>query len=767
MWINTASFVAGVFICQQSAELPSIYWIFSGFVLAALLSHKQKAFWNLAISFALFGFCWASLSAHLAMQNRLVPELVKETLLITGKVIDLPVEHHQGWRFTFKPYRASLDGRKVDLPDKIRLGWYRGSTTNLMSGQTWQLKVRLKPPVGTLNPGIFDYETWLYQEGIGATGYVLNDDANLMLDKADWYAGFGFFREKLRTAIRQYTDYPESAALMAALTVGDKSGITQSMWESFRRSGINHLVAISGLHIGMIAVAAYWLAGFIWRRSATLCLLLPAPHVQSVAAIVTAFLYAGLAGFSIPTQRAMIMLMVVMLARLWLVNLAPTKQLSLAVFFVLLLDPVSILGPGFWLSFIAVVAIYLAIQDASALSKLSQLLRMQWSITLLILPLSLYWFGQVSLISPLVNLVLVPLFSVLIVPAALLLAVLNLFIYPLVGWPTELYLQLLENGLLILKTITSDARVSYTDTTVDSTKLLILLLPAVLWHLPWKRLSQSVSVLVLLFVLLIPGKHPVSENLKLTLLDVGQGLSVFIQQGSNTLLYDLGPRYGISGSATESIVIPYLKKQGIKHIDKLVVSHFDSDHAGDVQALIDEISVSEILSGEKTGLNVQVKPCVAGDHWQWSGTVFNILSPDRNDYQGNNASCVIRISIGQSDILLTGDIERKMEKYLLETQADKLASSIIIVPHHGSRSSSMQSFVNTVNPEIVLNSSGYLNRYRFPDKKVKQRWLETGSYFLDTAIQGAVELELDKQGEVVTLSASRQDFQKYWYWQRY
>ena len=610
MWIKTASFAAGVFLCQQLSVLPGILWGLAGLVGSFFIVRQARfAF----AGFALLGFCWAMISGHWALQDRLPAGLIKQKLEIGGQIVDLPVRQGQGWRFNFSVKSAFLDKQPVELPDKIRLSWYH-SDAELLSGQSWRFTVKLKPPVGTLNPGVFDYESWLFQQGIGATGYVLNDRHSKLTGQAGWLSGFGFFREKLRSGLRSYEIHHDAVAVMQALAVGDKSAISQPMWEMFRRAGINHLVAISGLHIGMIALTAYWLSGFAWRRSAYLCELITAPRIQSISSILAAAAYAGLAGFSIPTQRALIMLLVIMLARLLLVNLPASRQLSIAVFVVLLLDPVAITSPGFWLSFIAVIAIYLVIEEKVQVSKVRQLVRMQWSVSLWLMPFSLFWFNQVSLISPLVNMMLVPLFSVFIVPVTLLLTLMNQWPLTATRYLTGSFIAFLHNGLQSLQHVTAPSWISYATTSLKLSEFLLLLLAAAAWFLPGKFLFRPVSVLLILIVLFNSTQKDIDTDFSMTLLDVGQGLSVFIEQGGKTLLYDLGPRYSGSASATASIVVPFLSSRGVTSIDKLVISHADSDHAGDIETLHKHIMVSEIIAGETVGYDYGVKKMPV---WRW------------------------------------------------------------------------------------------------------------------------------------------------------
>ena len=766
MWINTACFVAGMLLCQQLVVLPDIYWLILClpiFYLGVWKYYNNAYF--LALSFAMFGFCWAVIAGHWALQDRLSPQLVKKEIIVTGIISNLPRQVADNWRFEFIPTKASYAAREVTLPKKLRLSWYY-SDVILYSGQTWQFTVSLKPPVGHINPDGFDYETWLFQQGIGAVGYIKNNQPHKLVSPAELNAGVDVLREQISYGLRKYQDYPSAIALLQALSIGEKSLISRDMWTVFSRLGINHLVAISGLHIGLVAMGAFLLTGMLWRLSARLCLRLPAPHAQAAVAIFAAGAYSALAGFTIPTQRAMIMLSVIMTGKLLLKHLSHGKQLSVAAFLILLFEPISVISAGFWLSFMAVVAIYIALSRANGpVSKIKALVKVQWFITLFLAPLTLFFFGQTSLISPLVNLLLVPIFSFIIVPAALLVSLLNLLDSAVIQHVTQAFLAAITIGYQLLENLSAQPWIVYTDAGFGSLKLVLLFLPVLLWVLAIRYRYKIISIALLVFVLSWKDKQPADTPFRMTVLDVGQGLSVFIQQQGKTLLYDLGPRYGQSGSATESIVLPFLETRDIKQLDYLIVSHFDSDHAGNLGSVVNAINVKQILSGEKHP-GYKTVPCLAGNQWQWGQTVFKILSPNQQQQAGNNASCVLKISLPHASILLTGDIEKQVEKRLLKHRSEDIKADIVIIPHHGSKSSSTEAFTLAVNADFAINSSGYLNKYDFPNKQVKLRWQAVGSKFLDTAIEGALEVNFDKEGHLVDVISIREKNWRYWYWQR-
>ena len=794
MWINTVLFAAGIFLCQQLQSLPHFYWSVAvlGLMLSAMALALRDADSHI-LPLLLFGvgFSWAVVYGHWKINDRLQPDLVRQSVVVTGAIIELPRhEHYQNnvqnngqnqhnWRFVFEPERALLEGKPVKVPSRIRLAWYK-TDNRLRSGQRWQLQVKLKPPTGMLNPGLFDYESWLFQQRIGARGYVAKSPENRLLEEASGLPGFDQLREHIRLSLGAYNEYPSASALVAALTVGDKSRLSAQSWDSFRALGINHLVAISGLHVGMIVMVTYWLSGRLWRLSVRACEWLPAPRVQAITGLIAAFLYAGMAGFSLPTQRALVMIAIVLLAKIYLVNMQPFRQLAIAVFVVLLWDPVAVIAPGFWLSFMAVTAIFLAIGNKEIaednvgiktanhdlFAKIRDLVAMQWSITLLLLPFSLLFFKQVSIVSPIANLLLIPLFSFFVVPLALMMTLLNQLKAPLIELLYIQFLGVLEWLLGYLQRISAYDWFVFQTSEISLYRFGLLLLPVFVWHLGRFRFQKMLATVIVATALFFPSPQKPGDQLVVTVLDIGQGTSILLETAGRVLLYDLGPRYGNGNSATMSIVVPFLKNRGIHKVDRLIISHADSDHAGDLAGFLQAFNVEKIIAGEALKTSRLHDLCQSGQSWQWQQTRFEFLSPDRHPVNNNNASCVLRVEHGENRVLLTGDIERSVERRLLNTHRHKLAAEVVLVPHHGSKSSSTTEFVKAVDARLAINTSAYLNRYGFPKEAVRQRWVENGARFLNTGDSGALELVIGKVAEDISFASFMQEFGKYWHWPR-
>jgi len=786
MWINTALFAAGILLCQQLQSLPHFYWSLAVLLLMILAIPSALRDKNGAIlAFLLFGlgFSWAVAYAHWKITDRLVPELIKQPIVLTGSIVELPrhdqQRHQHNWRFVFEPATALLAGKPVKVPSRMQLAWYM-TDHKLRSGQHWRLLVKLKPPTGRLNPGLFDYEGWLFQKGIGARGYVVASPDNRLLEDSSLLPGFDELREHIRWSLASYSEFPSASALVSALTVGDKSRLSPQSWDSFRALGINHLVAISGLHVGMIVMLVFWLSGRVWRISVRACEWVPAPRFQAIAGLLAAFLYAGLAGFTLPTQRALIMIAVVLLARIFLLNMQPFRQLAIAVFIVLLWDPPAILSAGFWLSFMAVTAIFLSIGRQDRLAdnfsektaihelfvKLRKLVVMQWSITLVLLPFSLLFFKQVSIVSPIANLLLIPLFSLFVVPVALLLTFLKQMELPVIDGLFMQFLALMEWMLGNLERLSGYDWFVFQTTEISIYRFFFLLLPVLFWHLGRFRFRKLLAILILVTALIFPAPEKPQEQLVVTMLDIGQGTSILLETAGKVLLYDLGPRYGNGNSATMSVVVPFLNNSGIHKVDRLIISHSDSDHAGDLQGFMSSIKVEQIIAGEALNISRRHQLCQAGQRWHWQQTVFEFLSPGRHPVKDNNASCVLRVVHGENTLLLTGDIERTVERRLLNSDRRKLSVDVVLVPHHGSKSSSSPEFVKAVDASFVINTSAYLNRYGFPKEEVKKRWLENGARFLNTGDSGALKLVLGKKANDISYETFSDRYGKYWHWPR-
>ncbi len=698
------------------------------------------------------GFLWALLHAQFTLTAILPASLQGRVLVVEGTVVGLPRGDEARLGFDFRISAARRDGQPLGLRGIARLSWYRDAPM-VLPGQGWQLAVRLKRPRGLVNPGARDYERWLFRHAVTATGYVLSSAGN-RLTGSDRATGLNGLRYRLADAIRQHLAGQAAAAIITALAVGDRSTMTREQWRILRATGTSHLMAISGLHVGLVAGLVFFLARRLWSATGTPVLWLAAPAAAAMAALLAALVYAGLAGFALPTQRALAMLTVVMGAVILRRRVAPSTSLCLALAVVLMLDPFAVLSAGFWLSFGAVAGILFGmggrirgIRQARWRHWWWRWGRVQWLVAVALLPVTVGWFFQYPLIAPVANLLAVPWAGLVLVPLVLAAAAL-LLPYPVVGgglldaarWAAEVLWQLLH-GLagveLIMRPYAAPSALAIAAAWVG-----VVLLIA-----PRGYPGRLVGVVWLLPLMMFPAPRPQQGDYWLTLLDVGQGLAAVVRTRSHVVVYDTGPRYGAGFDAGRDVIAPYLRHQGIGRVDILMVSHGHDDHAGGLEGLLEEVPVDRIISNFGTGRGLYT-PCVAGTQWNWDGVDFTVLHPSRaDDGRGNDGSCVLRVAGPGGRLLLPGDLEEAGEAALVLREAEGLRAEVLVVPHHGGRTSSSRGFLDAVDPGIALIPVGYRNRYRFPHAKVLRRLAETGVATFDTAHHGAISLKFDgKQG---------------------
>ena len=759
MRTGTLAFLLGVWLLQQQAGLPGRDWAWL-LVLAVPLGVWLKPFWHLPVWLAA-GYLWSLLVASHLLGQALPADLEGRDLIIEGRIAGLPVRAERRLRFEFDVEEARTQGQPVAVPQRVRLNWY-GQPPPLVPGEPWRLKVRLKRPHGFLNPGGFDYEAWLFRHRIRATGYVRKDALNRRLGPPRG-EGLQRWRKGIRYRLAAVLPTP-AGAMVRALVMGDRSAITPAQWEVMRRTGTTHLMAISGLHIGLVAGLAFFLGQRLWRFSGRGMLWLPAPGAGAVLALLAAVGYAGLAGFSVPTQRALIMVAVVMLALLLGRPVQPSRTLALALLLVLILDPLAVLAAGFWLSFGAVAIIFYGLAGRTGrIPRWRQALRVQWWISLGLFPLLVLFFQQASLVAPPANLVAVPLVGLLVVPLALT-GTLLLGLVP----PLGTALLALSSGILesVFRGLTwlGDAPLGQLHLAAISPGAVVLAgLGVVLLMLPRGLPGRWPGLILFLPLLLGEAPRPNSGQAWFTLLDVGQGLAAVVQTRHHTLVFDTGPRFGPNFDAGRAVVVPFLRQAGVRQVDTLIVSHGDRDHIGGVESLLAAMPARRILSSVPDKLRqYDVARCREGQRWDWDGVRFRILHPAGNGgRRRNDASCVLQVTAGPDVLLLTGDIEKPAERDLLRRMPDALRATVLVAPHHGSNTSSTAEFIRAVAPRQVLFPVGYRNRYRFPAARVTARYDAAGIQRFDTAKGGAIALQLGEGDRTVRLQ--RRTARRYWH----
>lgn len=750
----TLVFVAGVLLFQYQPRLPHPA-LFAGYSL--LLAAAVPLRWCRLPAWLALGFAWAHGHALLTRPSALPFTDTQAPVLAEGRIVSLVDTDSHRSRFIFEADRLQHDGVSYRGHWRLRLSWYRG-VPKLLPDDLWQLSVRLRPVHGYANPGGFDYARWLYGEGIRYQGTVLDASENGRLDVSEG-AGVARLRQRISEAIAGAVTGAgrSAAALLRALVVGDRSGFSQSDWRLFRATGTNHLVAISGLHVGLVAALVMGLVSLVWRRSQYLCSRWPARSAGALAGWFSALGYAALAGFAIPTQRALLMLTVGLLMLLLSRQQRLGDALAAALLAVVCWSPMAVGSAGLWLSFTAVAVLFWAVADERQRGGqwLLRWGRAQLAISIGLLPLLLAWFQQASLIAPVVNLVAIPVFSLLLVPLALLATLLWL------AWPSageagwHLAAWVSDGVLTVLHGLADTPGASLAFATPSPLVLFLAVCAAAILFAPRAVPSRWLAVLLFMPLLANRAAVPAPGAFRFTLLDVGQGLSMVVHTRSHVLVYDAGPRYRSGFNTGDAVVAPYLRRLGVQHIDRLVISHSDIDHAGGLPALLRDFSVGQLLEGEVE----RGSPCRAGQHWSWDGVRFEMLHPSGDSLTGNNASCVLRVSNAGGSVLITGDIEALSERQLADHDLLE-PTTVVVVPHHGSRTSSTAAFIAGTHPDYVLYAVGHDNRWGFPKPDVMARWQAIGASRWDTAVDGAVQLDFPAEIGPVRVHGSRR--RHYW-----
>jgi competence protein ComEC len=776
-------FVFGAWFLQQQAQLPDARyaWLVPVIALVMLAGQKfaPKYSANLGLAFLFViaigcGYHWAAWRAEVRMAQRLPMQLEGKDIVIAGVVASLPQKTERGLRFEFD-VEKTLTAEAL-APKHISLNVYRDNRTSdeavssmpeIHAGERWQWTVRLRKPHGASNPDGFDVEAWLLERNVRAVGYVRSKENMLKLDANA--SGIGYSIDRLRETIRAnfnrvLKDKP-LAPVLTALAVGDQSGISQNQWQLFWRTGVGHLISISGLHITMVASLFYGLALWFWRSQPALTLRIPAQKIAVIAGMFSALAYALIAGFSVPTQRTFYMLATVA-AFLWTGRMSsPSRVLCAALFIVTLTDPWAVLSPGFWLSFGAVGALmYVSAGRAGKIHWLRLMGSTQAAITLIMAPLLLVLFQQVSLVSPLANAIAIPVVSFIVTPLTLLGAL------PPFDFCLLLAHKVMEWCMVFLQWTAQMPGAAWQSHAPPAWTMLLGVL-GMLWLLAPRGVPARWLGVVwaLPMFLLLPNK-PAPGQLWLTVIDVGQGLSVLAQTQNHALLYDTGPAYSEESDAGNRIVVPYLRAAGIHQLDGLIVTHADSDHSGGAISVLQTVPTGWLLSSLAPDSDIhknliKSKRCETGQKWDWDGVTFEILHPtadnlDDDSRKINNNGCVLKLTSVHGSALLTADIEQLAEAELLERETE-LKADVLIAPHHGSKTSSTQEFIEAVGAEQVIFTVGYRNRFGHPKEEVVQRYVDLQTDIYRSDEHGAVLVKFDGSKKM-KITSWRQHERRYW-----
>ena len=695
------------------------------------------------------GFALAGLHGAYALSIQLPAAMEKQELIVSGRIVDLPQYEPRRIRFLFEVDASdavppALRGRM------LRLSWYDdnepGTDTRprqrLRAGERWSLPVRLRTPRGLRNPGGADAEKFALAQRLTATGYVYAPEVAKRLASA---SGLQAWRETMSDRIGAQVQSP-STRFLRALALGDTRALGNDDWEVLRANGLTHLIAISGFHVGLVAGFAVLLARSLWWLLPALARRAPVPLVAAFAAVTGAVAYAAAAGFALPTVRTVLMIAVVAAARLWRRPVRAPQALALAAIAVILFDPLAVIGAGFWLSFLGVAWLLWCLPQGGE-REVRAFLSAQGAATVGLLAPSVALFGQASLAGPFANLLAVPWWSLVVVPLALIGLLLE-SLHPGAGaWPWRAAAWCFDLSWPVFEWL---ARSDLSLWWLPEARwfALPMALCGELWLLLPRGTPGKSLALLLWLPLLWPDRDlPKAGEAELLVVDVGQGLSVLVRTRTHVLLYDMGPAIEDGFDAGERAVTPALHALGVRRIDRAVISHGDNDHAGGYAAVQAEFPVAVTQAPEGVGLPFATRSCRAGDGWRWDGVEFRFLHPPAHfPYLANESSCVLSIRSAHGSALLTGDIGEVVERDLVRLYAQRLASDVVLIAHHGSGGSSDADFVVAVQPRYALVSSGHGNRFGHPKPEVMQRWRHAGAHTFDTASGGALRVGLRARG---------------------
>nr|WP_277750983.1 ComEC/Rec2 family competence protein [Ningiella ruwaisensis] len=805
---------------------------------------------------ALLAFAWASSMGHWYSQWQLNDAIFHQNIIIEARVTSVispslnkseqqdSLEGISSLRFNVELARAGK--YRLYTEPEVRLSWYKPSF-HIQQGQKLKLLVKLKPPSSLANPHSFNYQKWLAGKNIVASGYVINSPSNEILNASS------SLRQRAINELARHS--LKTTSWLSALSFGYRGDFSDDDWELLQISGTAHLFAISGLHVGVVfsfcvllfkRPLAYLLSLFFHRQ-------LQLNPVYFVLAAGICIIYGYLAGFEIPVVRALIAMA---LGVYLLVFNQHWRLISIFLHLcclIFLFFPLSILGLSFWFSFLAVVSIWLFLWRFKAqgyatkqtlndskndsyeqgytrvksaffrfCSNFWLMIKLQFWLSAVTLPLSWYAFGHIPMFGIIANLLLVPIVSMVLVPLTLIASASMLFgldMPTLFIWADKIMGVCIDiMKYLSAQHIASGFVVQSPDLSVLITiaiVILLLLLPFMKWR---KRMvafgcllivsktipdnmhvSESLSQLALGVDKKIMDKNVTSKinknaEIELIVFDVGQSSAALLinqqtssrprmsealamnlpaansHQDENAWLFDTGSASPSGFSMAESVIYPYLKGQRVERLSRVFISHFDNDHAGGLAFLQSHI---EILSTHSVR-----DDCIAGQRWQMNKFVsVQALWPlEQTSGDNNNDSCVLMLNVNGTKVLFAGDIEHEAETAMLsyyssqDGDLDALNADILLAPHHGSESSSTPAFVNAVSAQTVIFQSGLYNRWNFPHQKVVERYQDTAQALYETGRNGAIRIRFSvslhakaSTDDLYKISSYRDDEYSRWY----
>jgi len=753
-----AAFTAGAWGLHQLGTLPSLPW---GGVAAAALALIGVRALRLPAA-VLLGFSWAGWHADQWLERVVPGAFTGAEVTVIGVISGIPDHSSRRSRFVLaieaieEPAQLAVELRSR----RLRVTQFPPEP-DLVAGSRVRVTLRLRPPRGLHNPAGFDFGTWLYREGVHGLAVVRGRPE--ILAPAVFGAGLPGLhrvREEVRDAMQASHPGARHPGVMQALVIGERGAMVPEEWRLFLHTGTNHLMAISGLHVGLVAGFALLLANGVWRASGALRERIPRGSFGALVALTAAVLYAALAGFSIPTQRALIMLVVASGALLLGRDALSWRVYGVAAFLVVAMNPANVLAPGFWFSFGAVAVILALVRGRRAPPGPREWISIQAILALALLPLSLAWFQLGAWVAPLANLIAVPVISLAVLPALLLGAGLALIWQPIGTaffiW-ADFWLALLLwvlDALLGLPMASTEMAVSWQAAALAGCAVALLLLPRSLRLLP-------LAVALCLPLALTPGPRLAHGDFRAEMLDVGQGLAVVVLTRAHVLVYDAGPAWEGGLDTGAAVVTPVLRQHGLRAVDRILVSHEHLDHRGGVAAIVEAFSVSTIFS-RRGHSDAGEQPCEAGLRWHWDGVEFETLHPPPFWDDGNAASCVLRVSGAHGSLLLTGDVEGLGERVLVHSAQERLETDVLLVPHHGASGVLSRGLLEAAAPRVAWVSRGHDNRFGHPAPDVSDRLAAACVPLLDTAERGMLWIETDPEGIRVG-QGSRVERARFWH----
>lgn len=717
-----------VLIAQTYLALPWPWALLPLMLLRYVPALRYSHTFVAAVLAAAFALCWGYWHVAVAQKNWWPVALEGQTATVKAEVLAFSWQA-QGERFGQQRYslRVRLLPHQAGVPSSgvLQLSYYAPlaeQVAALPGGAIVLASVKVKRPHGTVNEGVFDSAQLDFARGVVGRGTLVAVHEQTMPRLS-----LGKWREAISARLRHIlAPWPVAQALVPALVVADRRGLSEAQWQQYRTSGTAHLLSISGLHVSLVA-------GLTWAISRWCLLLLPlqqaATRLALLPALLAAALYAALAGFALPAQRALIMAAVMMLTVARGRPGGITAGFKTALVVVLFCQPLSALDPSFWLSYLAIGALLVLFYTGMR----GLWWRAQWLLSVALGAVGAWWFGSWGLLAPVANMLMIPLFAWCVVPLALLLALGApvAWLGPVLAWA----IRLGEQWLAVLAPW--QGQLSAPNTVVALVLFFVAVLLVCLPRLPFHR--------SLLLLLCLPwwwprGQLPPVGGFDFIVFDVGQGQATAVRTRHHLLLFDVGLEWG-SGDSGKSILLPWLKRQP-QRFPLGIISHADSDHSGGWHSVRAQHSHVRWLSGEPQRLP-GTEPCWRGQQWQWDGVQFAVLWPPAGLAlkKSNNNSCVVRVTGAYGEVLLTGDIHQAVEFWLARHESFT-PGAILQAPHHGSNTSSSYAFLRSVAPSYAVFSHGYRNAFGHPAAAVVKRYQKAQVPVLSTANSGMIVFHL-------------------------